>query len=337
MSGGACRHRANEMPQHHPPVPASSAARRPCAPGDAPEGRPGYAGAIDPLRTRTAVWEVRRPAILGDRLPRRRNSATSSTPRRFPHVGWGGETRVSPPHTPHPERYGQRFDSRNGTATCARARRFPHGGIPRIAPRSAPSSSVGRGNPSPRPSPAALRAANGPHQSFATAHPVGKAPRTIPGTVRAAIPATCARARRFPHGGIPRIAPRSAPSSSVGRGNPSPRPFPERYGQRFRRLVRVRGASPTGGYRAPPRSAPSSSVPHAPRSAPRREWTAPEFRHRLLDPEPRPRAVSPSEGPLAPCASPNQRAGPARPPPPARLRPTRRRSPPAGAATHPPR
>ena len=73
-----------------------------------------------------------------------------------------------------------------------------------------------------------------------------------------------------------------------------------------------------------------------PRGAPRREWTAPEFRHRLLDPEPRPTAVSPSEGPLAPCVSRNQRAGPARPPPPARLRPTWRRSPPAGAATHPP-
>ena len=184
--------------------------------------------------------------------------------------------------------------------------------------------------------------------------------------------------------------------------------------QRFRRLVRVRGASPTGGYRAslrdprhrlpwggetpphappPRRSAPRmdrtrvspphtpwKSTPHdfrngtcgeyrdlcacgalsprgdranrspiraivfreegkplatpLPRGAARREWIAPEFRHRLLDPEPRPRAVSPSGGPLAPYASRNQRAGPARPPPPARLRASQLRSPPAGAAAH---
>ena len=182
-------------------------------------------------------------------------------------------------------------------AACARARRFPHGGIPRIAPRSAPSSSVGKGKPSPRPSPAALRAANGPHQSSATAHSVGKAPRTIPGTVRAAIPATCARARRFPHGG-------------------------------YRASLRdPRHRLPWGG----------ENPPHAPpprRSAPRMDRTR-------VPPPPvgsgaATEAVSPSEGPLAPCASRNQRAGPGRPPPPARLRPTRRRSPSAGAATHPP-
>ena len=51
-------------------------------------------------------------------------------------------------------------------AVLARAGRFPHGVMVRIAERCAPSSFVGRGDPSPHPTPAALRAANQRLQSF---------------------------------------------------------------------------------------------------------------------------------------------------------------------------
>ena len=103
-----------------------------------------------------------------------------------------------------------------------------------IATRSAPSSSVGRGNPSPRPTPAALCAANhggrasslavnrrwqNPRGPVAVKMQLRRAPNRADG-------AQAPRGGRFPHGVMVRIATRFAPSSSVGRGNPSPRPTP---------------------------------------------------------------------------------------------------------------
>ena len=46
---------------------------------------------------------------------------------------------------------------------------LPHGLMVRSAPRCAPSFPAGRGNPSPHPTPAALRAANGRRTISATA------------------------------------------------------------------------------------------------------------------------------------------------------------------------
>ena len=117
-----------------------------------------------------------------------------------------------------------------GTLPCSsEAGRFLHGLAARIAARFTPPSFAGTGNPSPHPSPAALRAAPGCRWTSAPeihVRPVDKAPRLTPATMDAGTLPCSSEAGRFLHGLAARIAARFTPPSFAGTGNPSPHPSP---------------------------------------------------------------------------------------------------------------
>ena len=141
------------------------------------------------------------------------------------------------------------------SAVAPRTGRFLHGLKTRPptgrtgALRSGPSFPVGRGNPSPHPSPAVLRAAKQQGETSAAPpadreapgarigwngdwQPVKESPRGVPAIAPTPISAVAPRTGRFLHGLKTRPptgrtgALRSGPSFPVGRGNPSPHPSP---------------------------------------------------------------------------------------------------------------